>query len=113
MFAPFSNFVPEIFVGGWKALAFAPPHSLHLDEDLSSISKEEKGLMNSPQPGDLPDLPVRWMFPKCGDTETWNDRENKSESCPFVTCVPDAEIPAFVYLCRCTVSDEYRTWSDL
>jgi hypothetical protein len=77
---PHSNFLAEIFVGGWKVLGLAPPHSFHLDDEEPVQSRAAQKPLNSIVTGDLPDLPARWMFPKCHDGENWIDGEGMSES---------------------------------
>jgi hypothetical protein len=72
-----SNFLSELFTPGWKALSLAPPHSLHLNGSKSAV--DETGTeLNVLRTGNLPELPSRWMFPKCGDEATWNDGDGKS-----------------------------------
>ncbi|KAH8086295.1 hypothetical protein HD553DRAFT_341131 [Filobasidium floriforme] len=72
-----NNFLTELFTGGWKALSLAPPHSLHINGSKSAFN--EPGVeLNTLQTGNLPDLPSRWMFPKCGEDATWNDGDSKN-----------------------------------
>jgi len=86
----YSNFLAEIFVGGWKVLGFAPPHSFHLDDDETARSREAQKPLNSIVTGDLPDLPARWMFPKCHDGENWIDGEGMSKYfCIRMFPIPD------------------------
>ena len=68
-------------------LGFAPPHSFHLDDDESVKPREAQKPLNSIVTGDLPDLPARWMFPKCHDGENWIDGEGMSEFSCLVICL--------------------------